>query len=124
MTRGKRSGVRLPALAAVTIGFFLLMTVRPGRADDPGRRAAGVAERQGSISDEAAWDLAAGRIRRRVASLAEWYGRTPPPERVTWGGLVACGGLGLVVLMERTLRLRERRVVPPAFTARFVDHLH
>ncbi len=43
---------------------------------------------------------------------------------MTWGGLVACGGLGLVVLLERILRLRERRVVPPAFTARFVDHLH
>ena len=43
---------------------------------------------------------------------------------MTWGGLVACGGLGLVVLMERMLRLRERRVVPTAFTAQFVDHLH
>ncbi len=43
---------------------------------------------------------------------------------MTWGGLAACGGLGLVVLMERMLRLRQRRVVPTAFTAKFVDHLH
>jgi biopolymer transport protein ExbB len=61
---------------------------------------------------------------RLASRLMDWYAHTPPPERVTWGGLAACGGLGLVVLLERALRLRDRRVVPPAFTARFVDHLH
>ncbi len=63
-------------------------------------------------------------IRRMGLWLMAWYVRTPPPERVTWGGLSACGGLGVVVLIERMLRLRQRRVVPPAFTAQFVDHLH
>ena len=70
-------------------------------------------------------DVAAvARVGRLGHWLIGWYGRTPPPERVTWGGLVACGGLGLVVLLERIWRLRERRVVPSAFTAKFVDHLH
>ena len=80
--------------------------------------------REAPLSVETTWTWAAVRVRRVGLWLVDWYVRTPPPERVTWGGLVACGGLGLVVLMERMLRLRERRVVPPAFTARFVDHLH
>jgi biopolymer transport protein ExbB len=56
--------------------------------------------------------------------LIAWYRRTPPSDRVTWGGLVACAGLGLVVLMERMARLRQRQVMPSGFTARFVDRLH
>jgi biopolymer transport protein ExbB len=56
--------------------------------------------------------------------LISWYRRTPPSERATWGGLTACAGLGLVVLWERIMRLRKRRVMPAEFTARFVDHLH
>jgi biopolymer transport protein ExbB len=56
--------------------------------------------------------------------LRAWYGRTPPPERVTWGGLAACAGLGLVVLCERTVRLRGRKIVPADFTPRFLDRLH
>jgi biopolymer transport protein ExbB len=62
-----------------------------------------------------------GRLRE---SLVDWYRRTPPLERVTWGGLAACGGMGLIVLGERLVRLRRRRVVPPDFTARFLDRLH
>jgi biopolymer transport protein ExbB len=56
--------------------------------------------------------------------LAAWYHRTAPPERATWGGLVACGGVGLFVLLERVARLRRRRVVPAEFTARLLDRLH
>jgi biopolymer transport protein ExbB len=41
-----------------------------------------------------------------------------------WGGLVACAGLGLAVLCERTIRLRRRKIVPPDFTSRFLDRLH
>ena len=106
------------------------MTGRYGLAEDPGRivPASGednpAREAVEATPPETAWESAAGRMRHAVVWLRHWYLRTPPPERVTWGGLVACGGLGLVVLMERTLRLRERKVVPPAFTARFVDHLH
>jgi len=56
--------------------------------------------------------------------LVAWYGRTPPADRVTWAGMTACAGLGLAVLFERLVRLRRRRVVPVAFTARFLDRLH
>ncbi len=56
--------------------------------------------------------------------LIAWYRRTPPSDRVIWGGLVACAGLGLVVLLERMVGLRQRRVMPSDFTARFVDRLH
>src|SRR5262245_20377729 len=68
------------------------------------------------------------RMLERAGQLAgqgiAWYRRTPPPERATWGGLAACAGLGLVVLLERMVRLRRRRVIPGEFTARFVDRLH
>src|SRR5690349_4470966 len=39
----------------------------------------------------------AGRIARA------WYDRTPPAERVTWGGLIAGAALGLGVAAERSL---------------------
>jgi len=56
--------------------------------------------------------------------LAAWYVGTPPADRVTWAGMIACAGLGLAVLFERLVRLRRRKVVPAAFTARFLDRLH
>jgi biopolymer transport protein ExbB len=54
---------------------------------------------------------------------ADWYRRTPPVDRVTWGGLGACGVLGLLVLAERTLVLRRRRVTPGGFLKRFRERL-
>jgi biopolymer transport protein ExbB len=54
---------------------------------------------------------------------AEWYRRTPPVDRVTWGGLGACGVLGMLVLAERTLVLRRRRVTPGGFLKRFRERL-
>ena len=60
----------------------------------------------------------------RFGQLAvEWYRRTPPVDRVTWGGLGACGVLGLLVMAERTLVLRRRRVTPGNFLKRFRDRL-
>jgi biopolymer transport protein ExbB len=52
-----------------------------------------------------------------------WYDRTPPADRITWGGLVACAALGLSVLLERMARLRQRRIVPRDFVARYLDRL-
>ena len=40
------------------------------------------------------------------------------------GGSGCMRGMGIVVLMERMVRLRSRRVMPSDFTARFVDRLH
>jgi biopolymer transport protein ExbB len=53
----------------------------------------------------------------------EWYRQTPPVDRVTWGGLGACGVLGFLVLAERTLVLRRRRVTPGNFLKRFRERL-
>jgi biopolymer transport protein ExbB len=53
----------------------------------------------------------------------EWYRQTPPVDRVTWGGLGACGVLGLLVMAERTLALRRRRVTPGNFLKRFRERL-
>src|SRR4029078_3120173 len=51
------------------------------------------------------------------------YGKTPPTDRIIWGGLIACAGLGAGVLLERLLRLRRRRVTPRDFMTRFMDRL-
>lgn len=68
--------------------------------------------------DEWAERLARVAWRAGEAALG-WYQRTPPPERVAWGGLGACGVLGLGVLLERSVRLRRGRVIPAAFLERF-----
>ena len=59
-----------------------------------------------------------------LLSALNWYRRTPAGERVSAGGLAACAVLGLVVLLERSLRLLRSRIIPPDFTSRFVDRLH
>ena len=48
--------------------------------------------------------VAIDQIRRIGSWLSSWYRHTPPGDRVTWGGLVACAGLGLGVLIERVVR--------------------
>ncbi len=67
---------------------------------------------------------AVARTARRLARLAvDWYQRTPPADRVAWGGLAACAALGLGVLLERAARLRAGRVVPRDFGPRFLARL-
>lgn len=53
----------------------------------------------------------------------DWYHRTPPADRVTWGGLAAAAVLGLGVMFERMARVRRRRVLPAVFADRFLDRL-
>jgi biopolymer transport protein ExbB len=69
-------------------------------------------------------ELAAGPIRQALNWLAHWYFSTQPADRVAWGGLVGCAALAIAVLFERIIKLRQRRIVPPDFTARFLDRLH
>lgn len=110
MTSRKRSGVGFARLALGAIA--ILLAIAPSlRADDRDRI-------------EPTRDAALTSLHRAGSWFLGWYARTPPAERVTWGGLFACGGLGLAVLLERAWSLRARRIVPPAFTERFVDHLH
>jgi biopolymer transport protein ExbB len=129
MAGKKRSGLGFLLLAAA-FGGGVLTLAGAGLADESDRVARGdhataaVEAAPDTPSVLTTWGPITAHGRRFRSWLIDWYGRTPPPQRATWGGLVACGGLGLFVLLERILRLRERRVVPPAFTARFVDHLH
>jgi biopolymer transport protein ExbB len=74
----------------------------------------------GSGVDLDALGRQAGRLAR---AGAVWYERTPPADRVTWGGLVAAAALGLGVLAERSFRLRRRRIIPGDFEARFLERL-
>jgi biopolymer transport protein ExbB len=71
-----------------------------------------------------ALNFALAGARRIGGRLAAWYRQTPPADRIVWGGLAACAGLGLGVLFERLAQLRKRKIVPPEFTARFLDRLH
>jgi biopolymer transport protein ExbB len=67
----------------------------------------------------------AGREAGKMVQMGlSWYRQTPPLDRMIWGGLVACGALGLAVLCERVVRLRRRKIIPADFTARFLDRLH
>jgi biopolymer transport protein ExbB len=58
-----------------------------------------------------------------VGKAVSWYQRTPPADRVAWGGLTACAALGLVVLLGRSARLRPRKIVPRDFASRFLGRL-
>ena len=52
-----------------------------------------------------------------------WYERTPPADRVTWGGLTAAAVLALSVSLERLARLRRRSILPEEFQTRFLARL-
>jgi biopolymer transport protein ExbB len=60
---------------------------------------------------------------RAAAWARSWYDRTPPVDRMTWGGLAASALLGLGVLVERLWRVRRGRVIPRAFGERFLRRL-
>jgi biopolymer transport protein ExbB len=83
----------------------------------------GLADRAISTAEDVL-EIALVHARRIGHRLAAWYRHTAPADRVTWGGMVACAGLGLGVLLERSVRLRKGKIVPPEFTARFLDRLH
>lgn len=51
------------------------------------------------------------------------YRRTPPAERVTWGGLIACALLASATAAERLTVVRRRRIVPRAFETKFRSRL-
>ncbi len=57
------------------------------------------------------------------AKIAAWYWATPPAERIPSAGLVACGVLGGLTLLDRMFRLRRRRVMPNDFMKRFKDRM-
>jgi biopolymer transport protein ExbB len=119
-------------------GVLVLLAARLGAASDgpsPGEhshtgsgqndsRSAATAEPGSSVRSGGELELLTERARQSGEWLIAWYMRTPPAHRVTWGGMTACAGLGLLVLLERLVVLRRRKIVPVSFTARFLDRLH
>ena len=63
------------------------------------------------------------RLERAGNVALAWYRRTPPVDRVIWGGLGGCAVLGVLVLAERLLQLRRGRVTPTDFLRRFRERL-
>jgi biopolymer transport protein ExbB len=78
----------------------------------------------GGADSTGEWVEVARRVAARLSDEAlAWYGRTPPAERMTWGGLAACAVLGMGVALERAIRLRRSRAIPEAFVERFQKRL-
>lgn len=124
----------LIVLGALLAGDFRARAAEPDGVPEvhAGRGAAGTSTRPrpvaGMASSKAEIPLDLPGLARIGGNLLRsglgWYRRTPPADRVCQGGLAACAWLGFVVLLERTLRLRARKIVPPDFTERFLDRLH
>ena len=69
-----------------------------GHADDPA-----------AFAGEDSLRLWRARLERAVSWVVVWYRRTPPADRVTWSGMVACVALGFYVILERLVRLSAAR---------------
>jgi biopolymer transport protein ExbB len=102
--------------AALALAMFVLAT---GAGASDGDRNGWVA---GAASSSVV-DVAVRSARTVGRHAAAWVRRTPPADRITWGGLAATAGLGLGVLLERLVRLRTGRVVPRDFLRRYLERL-
>jgi biopolymer transport protein ExbB len=111
---------------AATLLLLAMILWGPGAKAAAQPRADAEAVKERGADSPAPGELQVGQEEafRVVRSALAWYQGTPPLDRSTWGGLAACVALGLVVLVERTFRLRSRKVVPADFTARFLDRLY
>jgi len=110
MDRSSVAGRRMMVRGAAGLGLaFVVM-------------AAGAAAEGGAVANPTL-DALMKRGEQFAQRAADWYRRTPPIDRVTWGGLGACAVLGLLVMAERTLVLRRRRVTPGGFLKRFRERL-
>ncbi len=100
----------------VALGFLVALVVLAGRSDgaDAPTPAAGV---------NLTFEVVQQRADQFGKLALAWYRRTPPVDRVTWGGLGGCAALGLLVLMERSIQLRRGRVAPTDFLRRFRERL-
>ncbi len=107
--------VRRPGALALAV---LLVVALAGGADFPSG-AARPAGGGGGLDTDALLQQA----RKVTREVTAWYQDTPPADRVTWGGLTAAALLGVSVVLERTVRLRKRKVLPAEFTNRFLARL-
>ncbi|MFO0950686.1 MAG: MotA/TolQ/ExbB proton channel family protein [Isosphaeraceae bacterium] len=107
---GRRPARRFGRSAAVGLTLALLASSPlPARADAPA----------GGLDVE----VVKKQARRAAAQAAAWYERTPASDRMAWGGLAASALLGLGVVLERSARLRRKRIIPNDFRSRFLDRM-
>ena len=59
-------------------------------------------------------------LARQSESVPEWVRALSPLERVCWGALVACGFLGILLIIGRLNATRRGRVLPRDFRGRFL----
>jgi biopolymer transport protein ExbB len=121
MRRWDSQVVRRIGLAGV-VGLALAAGAKA--QDEPAGQAAKprVAQQQATEFEEIA--RAAQRQAQILAGrAAHWYRTTPPTDRMTWGGLIACAVLGGSVLVERTARLRRGKVAPKRFIDRWLERM-
>ena len=104
---------RAPARAGLALAFtFLAVMIAAGADGGAGGAHAG-----------ADLEFLAQPARQVWSKFQAWYFKTPPSDRVAWGGLTACAGLGAFVLLGRLIRLRVRKIIPRDFQARFLVRL-
>jgi biopolymer transport protein ExbB len=77
----------------------------------------------GGLAAGADLEFLAQPARQAWSKGVAWYHKTPPADRVAWGGLTACAGLGMLVLLGRVVRLRAGKIIPRDFQARFLVRL-
>jgi biopolymer transport protein ExbB len=128
--RRSRVGIVASAIAALAASIVAGGADQPGRidpADEHAHHVEGLLPLGGEAEPKMAaetFDVVAAGFRRAERWFVGWYHRTPPAERVTWGGMTACASLGVLVLLNRLAGLRRRKIIPAGFTARFLDRLH
>jgi len=110
------------ARARAAIGFALALLILTGGAD-PGAEVVNDRDPGPGTAPGSAPEIATQYAQYLGRNVTAWYRRTPPADRVTWGGLVACAALGIGVTLERLARLRERRIVPRDFLSRYLERL-
>ncbi len=108
-TTVKATALRLAAGVGVVLGMLV----------------AGAEAAEGGKGEAGNPTLERVQVQARVLGLraVAWYRRTPPMERITWGGLAASALLGLGVALERSVRVRRGKIIPAAYVERFQRRL-
>jgi biopolymer transport protein ExbB len=121
MHRSKTAG-HMRGRARVAVGFALATLLLACGAE--GIASSNPDSDRDGDGEAASFSELAGQYGQIIGGRAlAWYRQTPPGDRITWGGLAACAGLGLGVVLERLVRLRTGRVVPRDFVVRYSDRL-
>ncbi len=120
-----RTSVAARPVVRVGLGLALACAALLARADagEPDSVPAAAAPAAPAVTTNATLDAAQRHLERVGKQALAWYRQTPPVDRITWGGLAGCTVLGLLVLGERLMQLRRRRVTPPDFLRRFRERL-